>query len=184
MLNYLLVICKMSSSTFTLEDISDVSFESESDDDASTYYSVFAASSDELEEEVEEGEARDVDDVVVVEVEDYGSLPGSAVLVPEVERLVTESFEDPNSRRGLVAESFVDPNNRRGQLVVAGYLITGVDLGFQLSEPEVTREERSARVRELTMFKHTIDMTISSLQVSFVVLVIFRFYFSKAFFSL
>jgi len=170
----------MSSSTFTLEDISDVSFESESDDD---YYSVFA-SSDELEEEVEEGEARDVDDVVVVEVEDYGGLPGSAVLVPEVERLATESIEDPSGRRGLVAESFVDPNNRRGQLVVAGDLITGVDLGFQLSEPEMTREERSARVRDLTLFKHTIDMTISSLQVSFVVLVIFRFYFSKGFFSL
>jgi len=94
----------------SLEGVSDGPFEADSDgdevledgevEDDSSYYSVFADSSDDLEEEVDEGTEREEEDIIVVEVEDSGVFPGSAVVVPEVERLVAESFIDPNNRRG------------------------------------------------------------------------------------
>jgi len=80
---------------------------------------------------------------------DSDDRPGSVVLVPEVERIVVE----------------VDPDDRRGRLVV-GSIFTLEGLGFQPPESEMSPEDRSARVRDLAMFKHTLDMTISSLQVS------------------
>jgi len=146
----------------SLISVSDTSFEVESDgdevledgevEDDSSYYSVFADSSDDLEEEVEVGVVIEVVDTI--EVEGFDDTPGSAVVVPEVERLVAE----------------VDPGDRRGRLVV-GQLLTLEDMGFRPLDSGLTREDRSARVRDLAMFKHTIDMTVSSLQVSFMVLV-------------
>jgi len=84
---------------------------------------------------------------------DSDNTPGSVVLVPEVERVVN------------------NPNDRRGRLVV-GHVLTLEDLGFQPHESEMSNEERFERMRDLVMFKHTLDMTISSLQVGFKVLVV------------
>jgi len=81
---------------------------------------------------------------------DSDNRPGSAVLIPEVER------------------DAVDPDERRGRLRV----LTLEDLGFRQEDHEMSRDERFERIRDLAMLKHTLDMTISSLQVGFEILVV------------